>query len=60
MAKNKALNAIISGAAIIGGAWILSEIIKGLSNPVYKCPNCRNTVNTNMNICPYCRIELRW
>lgn len=46
--------------ALIGGAWLFSEIIKSLSNPVYRCPSCNNVINEGEHYCPHCNAYLEW
>lgn len=44
----------------IGGAWILSEILKGLAKPVYRCPYCGCIISANTKICPRCGARVKW
>jgi rRNA maturation endonuclease Nob1 len=60
MSKDDTLEKIGTAAAIIGGAWILSEIIKGLSKQVYLCPCCKKEIEKHQTICPHCRTPLLW
>ena len=59
MAKNDLWNFLLTGSAIIGGAWLISELIKSFSDIVYKCPYCGCEVNKNQDTCRNCNSKLK-
>jgi len=60
MSKDDFWKDLVTAGSIIGGAWILSEILKSLSKEVYRCSCCNNIVNKDRETCPYCGAKLKW
>lgn len=54
------LLAIVLGSFTVGIGWILMVIISlcDASNSLYKCPNCRTTVDKQAIICKNCQTSL--
>ena len=52
---------LFTAGAIIGGAWLTYEIMKGSKKKVmYKCPVCNSLIDYKVNPCPYCDSQLEW
>lgn len=51
---------LLKFGAMIGGAYLLAEILKLLAHQVYKCPHCGGIIEKNIAHCPHCEVELTW
>ncbi len=58
--KDSFWKGVATAGSVIGGAWVLAEIVKALSKQVYTCPNCKQTVTKGENPCHNCRAGLIW
>ena len=51
---------LFKAGALLGGLWLAADLIKALSNKVYRCPNCNNIIQKRANPCPHCGVSLTW
>lgn len=58
--KENFLETLFRIGALIGGGWIIVEIIKAFSQKVYRCPRCYDEIEYRIPKCPHCEVKLRW
>lgn len=59
---NGILGALLTIAGIIGGAFIINELVKKNSKKVvkYKCPTCQTSIDYQQKKCNTCNTDLKW
>lgn len=60
--KNSWGESILALLAMLGGAWLLIELIKlfGKKTTMYSCPSCDHDIEFGCPICPNCKSLLSW
>lgn len=59
---NGILRALLTIAGIIGGAFIINELVERNSKKVvkYKCPTCQTSIDYQQKKCNTCNTDLKW
>ncbi|MEW6620503.1 MAG: hypothetical protein AB1422_14400 [bacterium] len=59
--KENLIESLSKMLGLIGGGWIILELIKTFSKKVYRCPRCHGRIEERgISQCPSCGVKLRW
>lgn len=58
--KENFLETLFRIGGLIGGGWIILELIKAFSQKIYTCSHCDMEIQKGISKCPHCGVKLRW